>query len=213
MGGSQSLKTVRRAFEVLDLLWELDGATASELADYMELPNSTVYDYLQSLTETQYVRRTDRVYHLSTRFYTVAGKMKHRDRLFRIAKPEMKRLASETGELIGLTVETDGKALILHEEEGAQALSLGTYPGAVIPLHTTAAGKTILAYLSDERVAALVEERGFTRQTEKTISDPERLREELARVRENGYAVDWDEQVLGMGMVAVPIIVDERVLG
>jgi len=211
--GSQSLKTVRRAFEVLDLLLELEGARASELAAYMDLPNSTVYDYLQSLVETQYVTREDKVYRPSTRFYTVAGKMKHRNRLFQIAKPEMKRLAAETGELVGLTVESEGRGIIFHEEEGDQALSLGTYPGAVVPLHTHATGKVILAYLPEAETTRIVDDEELVKRTENTISDPAALREELTRVREDGYAVDWDEQVLGMGMAAVPILVDERVLG
>lgn len=208
-----SLTTVERAFEILDLLWELDGAGPSELADHMDLPDSTVYDYLRSLSETRYVTRDDGEYRLSSYFLTIGGKMKYRNRLFQVAKPEMKRAVAETDELIGLTIENDGRAVVYHQEEGQKALSLGTYSGAATPLHTVATGKAILAHLPEERVDEIIEEQGLEQRTEHTVTDPDELKSELAEVQEQGYAVGWDEQVIGMGMAAVPIVIDERVLG
>ncbi|MFB6090076.1 MAG: IclR family transcriptional regulator [Halobellus sp.] len=208
-----SLTTVTRAFEVLDLLWELDGAGPSELATRMDLPDSTVYDYLRSLSETRYVTREDGEYRLSSYFLTIGGKMKHRNRLFQVAKPEMKRVVSETDELVGLTIENDGRAVVYHQEEGRQALSLGTYTGAATPMHTVATGKAILAYLPEERVDEIIAERGLEQRTEHSITDPDELKAELAQIREDGHAVDWNEQVVGMGMAAVPILVEDGVLG
>ena len=208
-----SLTTVERAFEILDLLWELDGAGPSELAERMELPDSTVYDYLRSLSETKYVTRDDGEYRLSSYFLTIGGKMKYRNRLFQVAKPEMKRIVSETDGLIGLTIENEGRAVVYHQEEGRQALSLGTYSGAATPLHTVATGKAILAHLPEERVDEIIETRGLEQRTEHSITDPAELKAELAEIRETGHAVDWDEQVIGMGMAAVPILVDDEILG
>lgn len=208
-----TLTTVRRAFDVLNLLWELDGATPSELAREMDLPDSTVYDYLRSLAETKYVTSEDGEYRLSSYFLTVGGEMRYRNRLFQVAKPEMRRVARETEQLVGLTVENDGVAVILHQEGGSQALSLGTYPGAATPLHTLATGKAILAHLPDERVAEIIDERGLEQRTEQSITDPDDLLAELDEIRHDGYAVDWDEQVVGMGMAAVPILIEEEVLG
>lgn len=208
-----SLTTVTRAFEILDLLWKLDGAGPTEISERLDVPNSTVYDYLESLTETKFVTKEKGEYNISAYFLTIAGQMRHRNRLFQVATPHMRRLAEETGELIGLTVEIGGEGVILHQEEGEQALSLGTYPGASTPLHTVATGKVILANLSPERVDEILDQRGLEQRTERTITDRDRLEEVLGRVRENGYAIDWDEQVVGMGMVAVPIVVDGNVLG
>ena len=207
------LTTVARAFEILSLLWELDGAGPSEVAARLDLPDSTVYDYLRSLNDTPYVSRDDGEYHLSSYFITIGGKMKYRNRLYQVAKPEMKRVVSETDELVGLTIESEGRALVYHQEEGRQALNLGTYSGATTPLHTVATGKAILAYLPDARIDEIIEQRGLEKRTDQTITDPEVLKAELEQVREDGYAIDWDEQVIGMGMAAVPIIIDEEILG
>ncbi|MDJ1434360.1 IclR family transcriptional regulator [Halostagnicola sp. A-GB9-2] len=210
---TSSLTTIHRAFEILELLWELDGAGPTELANRMDLPDSTVYDYLRSLSDTKYVTRENGTYFLSSYFLTIGGKMKHRNRLFQVAKPEMKRIAAETNELVGLTIENDGIAVVFHQEEGKQALSLGTHPGAATPLHTLATGKAILAYLPDERVDEIIAERGLEQRTDHTITDVDRLKDELAEIRDNGYAVDWNEQVTGMGMASVPILIDDQVLG
>lgn len=208
-----SLTTVRRAFEILDILWELDGATPTELADRMDLPDSTTYDYLRTLSETKYVTRRDGVYRLSSYFLTVGGKMQYRSRLYQVCKPEMKRVAAETNELVGLTIEDDGKAVVFHQEEGQQALSLGTYAGAATPIHTHAAGKTILAHLPEERVDEIIAQHGLEPLTEFTTTDPAELKATLDRISRDGYAIDWNEQVIGMGMAAIPILIDGEVLG
>lgn len=208
-----TLSTIQRAFEMLDLLWELDGAGPTELAEQLDLPNSTVYDYLRTLSETKYVTRENGEYRLSTYFLTIGGEMKHRNRLFQVAKPEMKRVAAKTEELVGLTIENGGVGVVFHQEEGQQALSVGTYPGAAHPLHTIATGKVILAYLPDERVEEIISRRGLEQRTEHTITDPDRLKAELEEIREQGYAADWNEQVVGLGMLAVPILIDDCVSG
>jgi len=205
---SRPLTTIRRTFEVMELLQDVGPSGPTALAEHMDLPTSTVYDYLRTLTELGYLVRDSGSYRLSPRIYTMAGRMKYRDRLFLTAKPEMKRVASDRGELVGLTVEYDGKGLILHQEAGGQALSLGTYPGAIVPLHTHASGKVILAEMDDDELDEFLASHELEARTERTVTDPERLRAELETVRERDYAVDWDEQVVGMGMLAVPIRID-----
>lgn len=202
------LTTVSRAFKILESLGELGGAGPSELAERLNLPASTVYDYLRTLNETEFVARNDGEYRLTYAFLTVGARMKYRTRLFRVAKPEMERLAADTGELVGLTVEDDDKGLILHQEGGNQALSLGTYPGAAPPLHTNASGKTILAHMPEEHRHEIIYEGELIERTDQTITDPETLATELSRIRDDGQAVDWDQQVVGMGMAAAPIFVD-----
>ena len=98
---SGTLSTVERAFQILDLLWKLDGAGPTEIAERMDVPDSTVYDYLRSLCETEFVTRQKGSYRLTHHFLTIGGKMRYRNRLFQVAKGEMKRLATETDELVG----------------------------------------------------------------------------------------------------------------
>lgn len=130
-----------------------------------------MYDYLRTLHETGYVVRDTGRYQLRPRIYTIAGRIRYRDRLFLIAKPEMKYLVADTSELVGHTIKYDGKGLILYQEEGEQALSLGTYPGVMTPLHTNAAGKVILAYSSADEVERLLGQL-LAQRMQNTITDP-----------------------------------------
>lgn len=206
------LKTVRRVFRLLDLLWQLDGGTPSEIATRLDVPVSTAHDYLQSLESTGYVTTEAGVYRLSYRFLAMGSRLQRRSKLFHVARPEVGTLAEETGEIANVSVEEDGQWVLLHHESGHRGLNLGIYPGLRTPLHTHAAGKVILAHLPDGRREAVLDA-GLERRTSETITDVAMLESELSTVRERGYAVDADEQVAGMGVVAAPLVTDGDVLG
>lgn len=207
------LTTVQRAFEIVEILWKRTGATPSELAARLEIPQSTVYDYLQTLQAMEYVTRIDGEYRLSYKPLAIGARVKYRSRLFRVARGELQQVVAETGEVADVNVEDSGRAVILHYERGEQALDLGMYPGMRIPLHTHASGKAILAHLPPERVEEIIATHGLKAMTEETITSVASLTEELEQIRADGYAVDWDQQVTGMGVIAAPILVDDDVLG
>lgn len=207
------LKTVYRAFTIIEILWEQTSATPSELATRLDVPQSTVYDYLQTLQSMEYVTRTDEGYQLSYKPLAIGARVKYRSRLFRIARSELQQVVAETGEVADIHVEDNGRAVILHYERGEQALDLGMYPGMRTPIHTHAAGKAILAHLPEERVDEIIDTHGLRSMTDRTITSVDALRKELEQIRSDGYAVDWDQQVSGMGVIAAPILVDEDILG
>lgn len=208
MPGTAPLKTVDTTFRIVEALWRLDGAGVTELADRMDMAKSTVHDYLRSLEQAGYAVHGEEGYRLSTKFLQIGGRLKWRMELFHVARPELARLAAETGEEANLTIEEGGEAIIVHAERGERALNLGDYPGIHTPLHSHAAGKVILAHLHPRRVDRIVDRRGLDGVTEHTITRREELDEQLRTIRERGFAVDTDEQVLGMGVVAAPILDD-----
>ncbi|KDE57282.1 ArcR family transcriptional regulator [Halostagnicola sp. A56] len=203
-----SLTSVQRAFDVIRLLWETNGAGPSEIASRMEIPKSTAHVYLRTLESTGYVVNRGGEYSLSYKFLSTGSRIKYRSRIYQVSKLELKRLTEATGELVTLVIEEAGRSVILHEEFEDQSLELGIYPGMTFPSHAHAPGKTILAHMSEERLEEVLETRGLPQVTEQTITDRETLLAELADIREQGYAVDWDQQVDGMGLLAVPIVVE-----
>ncbi|WP_266081501.1 IclR family transcriptional regulator [Haladaptatus caseinilyticus] len=207
------LKTVHRAFEIIEILWEQTSATTSELAAQLDIPESTIYDYLQTLQSMEYVTRTKGEYRLSYKPLTIGGRVKYRSRLFRVAQRELQQVVTETGEVADINVEDSGQAVILHYERGEQALDLGMYPGMRTPLHTHASGKAILAHLPDSRVDEIIDSHGLESMTDQTVTSVETLKNELEHIREEGYAADWDQQVSGMGVIAAPILVNDDILG
>jgi DNA-binding IclR family transcriptional regulator len=76
--------------------------------------------------------------------------------------------------------------------------------GRRTPLHCTAAGKVLAAYLPDKELDRLLAQ-GLARYTPQTITDPDELRMELERVRENGYALALEELEAGLNVVSAPV--------
>ena len=199
------LKTVERALEVVEVLWKHDGASVSEISDELGIPKSTVHDYLRTLRVTGFAINVNGSYRLSTKFLQIGGRLKYRMKAYHAARPELERVAKETGEIANLTIAEDGQAVILHNERGENALKLGVYPGIHTPIHSHAAGKAILSTFSDERISQIIEQHGLPVMTEKTITSADTLFAEIDTIREKGFAHDFGEQVSGMGVVAVPV--------
>lgn len=210
---TSAMTSVLRAFEVIDVLWETNGAGPSEIARRMDIPKSTAHIYLQTLSNTGYVVNEEGTYSLSYQFLGTGSRLKHRNRLYQAAESLLDELAESTGELVTLVIEEDGKSVILHLVRGNNSLDLGMYPGMITPLHSNATGKVLLAFLPADRTDSIVENYGLTSVTERTITDEAMLYDELETIREQGYAVDWDQQVTGMGIVGAPIVVDGNLEG
>ncbi|NGM70420.1 IclR family transcriptional regulator [Natronolimnobius sp. AArcel1] len=210
--GTPPMNSVLRAFDVLNVLWEVNGAGPSEVAAQMNVPKSTAHVYLRTLRETGYVVNDGGEYRLSHRFLTTGSRIKHRNSLFQASEAKLQELATETGELVTLVIEENGRSVILDIESGNRSLELGIYSGMITPLHSNATGKAILAHLPSERTDEIIDQ-GLERRTEETITDEETLRAELETIREQGYAVDWDQQVKGMALIGAPIIINGQLKG
>ncbi len=83
------------------------------------------------------------------------------DGIYEVAKPEVSRMAVETGELANLMIEEQGYGIYIHTTSGDQAVALDTRLGKRIHLHKTAIGKALLSSFDDERVAEIIETRGL----------------------------------------------------
>lgn len=207
------LRTIARAFEIVEVLWETDGIGPAELSERLDLPKSTAHDYLRTLEVTGYAVHKGGKYHLSYQFLSVGGRLRNRNRFFQAARSEVKRLSIETGELPNIGVEENGECVLLHAVRGDKSLELGIYPGLRIPLHSNGTGKALFAHLPEEDIEEALHRDQFEAVTEHTITDPVAMAQELETIRERGYSVARNEQVLGMATVSVPILVKESVIG
>lgn len=207
------VRTAQTTFSVLEALKELEGATLTELSDRLDMPKSSTHNYLQTLEHEGYVVSDGRTYRVGLRFLDLGGFARTRRQLYHVARPEIKTLVEETGELVNLLVEESGRGIFLLREEGADAVNVDSFVGECIALHTTALGKTILAHLPGDRVAEIVDRHGLPAKTEQTITNRGELSEELDRIRERGVAFDEEERIRGLCCVAVPIRNDDRIRG
>jgi len=199
------VKATRRSLDIVETLRAMDGARLTEVADRLDLPNSTVHNHLSTLMERDYVHKDGNVYRVSLRFLELGEYARDRRKIYQLAKPEIEELAADTGEVANLLVEENGLGVYLWTSEGENAVPLDIHPGKHVHLHATALGKCILAHLSDNRVEEIAEQRGLPARTDSTISDTETLFDEIETVREQGYAVDDEERVSGMRCIGTAV--------
>lgn len=208
------IKSVENTFAVVEALRDLNGAGVSELAAHVDLPRSTVHNYLSTLEQEEYVVNEDGRYRVGIRFLELGAHARNRRKIYEIAKPEVESLAEETGELANLLVEEHGRGTYLQRARGSQAVQVEAHVGTRVPLHSTALGKSILAYTPEERIDEIIDMHGIASATQNTITDREELFDRLETVRERGYSFDDEERLRGLRCVAAPILSnDERVLG
>lgn len=197
---------VQTTFRIIEGLKELDGAGVTELAEHLDLSKASVYNYLTTLEQEEYVVKQGTQYELGLQFLNLGAWARRRQPVFEAAKQELEAVAEETEEIVNLLVEEHGRGVYLYRTVGEQATKHKEYPGYRSHLHNSAVGKCILAHMPREEVEAIIEERGMPATAKNTITDPDRLFEELERIREQGYSFDREESMDGFRCIGVPLI-------
>jgi IclR family acetate operon transcriptional repressor len=199
------VQSLHRALDLLEIVADGGGhMPIGAIAVAARLPLPTIHRLLKTLVERGYMRQLpNRQYALGFRLLPLgrsANALLGAD-----TGPSLTRLVMELGETANLAMLTDDHAEYVAQAPSPHAMRMFTEVGRQVELHCTGVGKALLAQLDDRRVAAVVQRTGLTRHTPHTISTEPALRAELQRIRTNGYAVDEQEQELGVRCIAVPI--------
>lgn len=211
MAQTRCLQTPKRTFETLEVLAEMEVTTFSELATQLEYPNSTIYDYVQTLKNTGYIVEDDGKLRVSAKLLGLGKKGQKATPLYDIASVRVEELATQTGEWASFVVEENQQCIIAHLAKGSEAVDFGLYMGMKVPLSTTAPGKAILAQYELDQVTQLLDN---ARQPDSDSRvDRDALFKELAEIREQGYACDQEDRLDGIRGIAAPIICDGTVRG
>lgn len=210
MPDGNGVKAVRTSFRILHALKDIEGsAGVSELSRELDLPVSTVHSHLSTLHDCEYVVKQNSKYNLGYRFLEIGGHRRSRSRLFRFAKPKVDQLAEEFGDKVNLVVYDHGLAAHTYIAKGEQAIETDTHTGIRVPVHSSASGKTILAYMPEELAHETIDRRGLDQYGPNSITSRDELLDELAEIREDGIAFDRGERVEGVRCVAAPILRDD----
>jgi DNA-binding IclR family transcriptional regulator len=203
-----AVRSVDRAAALLVCLSDADGsASVTDLSHSLDLHKSTVSRLLSTLERRGLVEqdRESGHFRLGVGIIRLAQSAERTLDLRAIALPEMEALAKATHETVSLEV-FDGvaAAVAICQIDGPNLTPMPDITGRPIAMHAIASGKVLLASLP-ERTVLSIARRGLVRYTQRTITDPRALLEELATIRRRGYAVaigEWDERITA---TAVPI--------
>lgn len=207
------VKSVARMAQLVRTLQELDGAGVTELSRALDVSKSTVYNHLKSLEEYGYVVQEGDQYSVGLAFLDHGEYARERQTGYRVLWTKVREVAEETGELCQYLVEEHGLGTFILREAGTRAVETSSRIGTRAHLHHVTAGKALLAYLPDERVAEIVADHGLQGKTEHTITSMEQLEAECDAIRKRGYAIDKEEHLKGLYAIGVPIQYDDEVLG
>lgn len=204
---STTSKTVKKAFQLLEILGKTQPARASELARQLKLTRSNAHRLLSTLHEMGYIeKRGDSKLHLSFKLFILGNTISMKNQLSDVAHPYMAQLAELSQENVNLAILYEGKALYIDKIESSHYLKLDQPVGRTDPLHCTALGKILLSGLSDSELEAFLKSTPpFVAYTRHTITDPVLLREVIRNVRKKGYAADVEEVSEGIHCMGVPI--------
>ncbi|MGW1077240.1 IclR family transcriptional regulator [Streptomyces sp. NPDC002537] len=201
-GGVQSLE---RAFDLLERMADAGGEVGlSELSTTSGLPLPTIHRLMRTLVACGYVRQQpNRRYSLGPRLIRLGESASRL--LGTWARPHLARLVEETGETANMALLDGDEVVYVAQVPSRHSVRMFTEVGRRVLPHTTGVGKALLAQSPDDTVRALLARTGMPAATEKTITTPDVFLEALSRVRETGYAVDDNEQEIGVRCLAVPV--------
>jgi DNA-binding IclR family transcriptional regulator len=190
---------------VVETLSDKNGCGVSELAAELDLPKSTAYEYLRTLSEDGYLLRKDGHYVCSTKFLSIGVRTRQNCEIYSAGKSEVQSLAAEVNTHVALLIEENGFAIPIYIDRVAHSMDPVVPVGQPTYMHIHAAGKAILAELPPERVDEILDRRGLPKMTPNTITGREELFLELADIRDREIAVDRDEAIEGLHGIAVPV--------
>lgn len=200
------MDALTKAFAILEALVPVRAMGIAELVAATGLPKTTVFRLVHALESEGYLERAgDGRYGIGLAFLKYAGLFLGRNDLRHAAASPMHTLRDRYGDTVNLAIFDDGQLIYLEILEGTQPYAMTSRVGARVPVHATALGKAVTAYLPDERMRQIVESDGLTAFTPRTAASLQALRGQLAAVRHRGFALDDQEMETGFRCVAAAI--------
>ncbi len=200
---------LRKGLLVLELLARHGSLTMAELQQRGQFNKTMTFRLLRALGELGYVEHDEvsHRYSLSLKVLELSGAVTTRSDLVSVSQSILNDLRSVFEETINLGVLRDDHILYVGIAESSRpGLLMASYVGNRNHLHSTAIGKVILAFLPERQQQAVLTGYPLPGFTPHTITELDALRDELARVRSQGYAVDNEENEAGARCIGVPIL-------
>ena len=207
--GAYTVKSLVKALAILECLAEGDqkSYTLTELSRRLRVHVSTVHRLVVNLLREGFVEQDPATggYQLGFRVLRMGLRVLARLDFRRVAQPMLLELNLKTQETVHLAIFQADHSVSIEKYDSPQPVGLDARLGGVMPLHCTGVGKALLAFQSEEVPRRLSKSPGFARLTAHTITSLSNLKEELVRVRQEGYSVDNEEAVEGLRCVAAPL--------
>ena len=216
-GGKEAVKTpgkrsynitaLQRGLSLLSMFAKAeDGLGAARLAQISGLPVSTLHRFLVNLESAGYLTCDSAGnYHLGIACVSLGQAAIGRMDVRALSRPFLQELNHQTRETVHLTVRHGLSAVYVDKLDSPEPVRIFSRIGATVPLHCTAIGKILLAYMPEAEQSQVLELLDLKRFTPNTVGSLQELRAQLQRVRRNGHALDLEEHEMHIRCLAAPV--------
>lgn len=177
----------------------------SDVARRAGLPRAAARRFLHTLETLGYVRSDGRSFSLTPRILELGFSYLSALSLPEIVQPHLERLSREVDESVSAAVLDGTEIVYVARVPTRRIMSVRITIGTRFPAYATSMGRVLLAALPDAALAAVLDASRLDALTDRTLTEPAALRDELARVRERGWALIDGELEPGLRSVAVPV--------
>ncbi len=201
------VRALDRGLDLLQVLSRRGSMTLSDVARAADIPASTAHRLLGTLQQHGFVQFDGdaQEWAIGIGAYRIGATYLSRHNLVDAARPILRRLMEQTGETANLAILERHEIVFVSQVETQNPVRAFFLPGTRSLLHASGIGKALLANRSNDEIIAVIREKGLPRYTGKTLTSPQSLLGEIARIRAQGYSLDDEEQFSGMRCIGAAI--------
>src|SRR3954449_13603138 len=209
----QSLQSLERGIAVIQVFSrERPALTLSEVARLTGITRATARRILLTLEDLGHVRSDGRLFSLTPRVLTLGWAYLSSLNLWETAQPLMEELTKQTNESCSAATLDLPDIVYVARVPTRRIMTIALGIGTRLPAHCTSMGRVLLAELAEPDFEQFLAATPLEAYTERTISEPERLRRTVATVRHQGWALVDQELEIGLRSIAAPLRVDGRTI-
>lgn len=202
------VQSIDRALSILEVLSDYSkGLGVTEISEQVNLHKSTVYRLLTTLIYKGYVVQDTETnkYGITLKLFELGSKKVESMDLLSVSKEYTKKLMESVNEVVHLVVREGNEIVYIDKVEANNTIMMASTIGKRSPMYCTSVGKAILAHLPEKKVKEIWDNSKIVKYTDYTITNFEELKTELEDIRQKGYAVDNEENEIGVRCIGVPI--------
>lgn len=206
---ADTVQSIDRALTLLEILSSSkEGMGLLELGEEAGLSKGTVHRLLYTLMENGYVRQQEKTgkYQLTMKMFVLGARPVEKMDVLRVARPYLEKLRDLSQEVVHLVIPDGYEILYVDKVESENTIRMYSNIGKRGTLYGTSVGKAMLSYRSEEEIERLWPKMNVQKLTEYTITELPDFMEELKSIRHKGFAIDREENELGVQCMGAAIL-------
>lgn len=205
---TKTIGSVTKAIEVIEYIaYSKKPLGVTEISNGLNYGSSGTYHLLNTLKQSNILVQNEETkkYSLGLKLWKIGMLAYGKNHISNILRPYLKKLKDMTGETANLIILDNEHIVYIAQEESDKLVKMFTTTGAIAPVHCTAGGKVLLAFMDEEEREEILDSIKLEKFTEKTIVNKEDLIEEMEQIRKTGYGFDYEEREMGVSCIGAPV--------